>query len=160
MVMQISAAWSSPNFHSGKSYVKKNNSCLLFSNCQVSGFDNWCILHMYIHLSFYWHHMILDRRTLTHMLISSQWLFKVSKIFLVPYNFILFESLLLYIWPLILFLFPWKWQLLYWLHCLKETLFFNFLYKLLLNIIYVFIIKLWKSCTCAQLWVLLEGTVF
>ena len=33
--------------------------------------------------------------------------------------------------------------------CFKEALFFTFSYKLFLNIIYVFIIKLWKSRTCA-----------
>ena len=43
--------------------------------------------------------------------------------------------------------------------CLKETfLFFIFLSKLFLNTLCCH--NYWKSCTCAQLWVLLKGTVF
>ena len=68
--------------------------------------------------------MILDMHTLTRTLIFLLWYFKVFKNFPDSFNFILFKNLLLYVW--LLFVCPWKRQILYCSHLFLKILIFHF----------------------------------
>ena len=87
-------------------------------------------------------HMILDMHTFRRMLSFSK-IFKFSKSFWFLWFYIVY-CLLLYIWLLIYLSLEEIASLLF-TFVLRN---FIFPYKLFLNVLYVFIIKLWKSHTC------------
>ena len=93
--------------------------------------------------------MNLDMRTLTRTLIFFPMIFKLLRFFLVP---IILYSLKTYYYIYMTFnLFVLGRDTFFTVYiCFKETLFFNFSYKLFLNII-CFYYEIMAKCTCAQL---------
>ena len=142
-------------------WVNKTSEFFIYHLRVVSGFDNWRIRHVrtyvrtpnWISVRMNW-----DMGMLTRTLLFSLSFLNCSKFFFRFLWYYTVEKLTATCMAFNLFVLGRARSFTVYI-CFKEALFFNFSYKLFLNIIYVFIIKLWKSRTCAVM-VLLEGTVF
>ena len=123
------------------------------------GFNNWCTWCMYICLillayTWFWTCVRFD------VCLFFPNIFKLFLSFSGSYNFILFKNFLLYIWPLIYLFVLGRDRLLTVYICLKEALFFNFSYKLFLNILYVFITNFEKAVYAHNYKLLWKGLCF